>query len=167
MMKRHTLTWLLSLCGLLPVWAQQSIDLSGTWQLAIGEQPAYNDQIVLPGSMITAGKGDEVTVNTVWTGSTYDSSYYFNPYMQPYREAGNVKYPFFLTPDRHYVGKAWYKRTVRVPKDWKRKRVVLYLERPHIETTVYVNGREVDNTSPIIAHEQGQWCAFPDFKEIP
>jgi hypothetical protein len=24
-----------------------------------------------------------------------------------------------------------------------------------------------DNNSPIIAHEQGQWCAFPDFKEIP
>ena len=23
-----------------------------------------------------------------------------------------------------------------------------------------------DNNSPIIAHEQGQWCAFPDFKEI-
>ena len=25
----------------------------------------------------------------------------------------------------------------------------------------------VDNNSPIIAHEQGQWCAFPDFREIP
>jgi hypothetical protein len=23
------------------------------------------------------------------------------------------------------------------------------------------------NSEPIIAHEQGQWCAFPDFKEIP
>ena len=23
-----------------------------------------------------------------------------------------------------------------------------------------------DNLSPIIAHEQGQWCAFPDFKEM-
>ena len=27
-------------------------------------------------------------------------------------------------------------------------------------------GKEPNN-SPIIAHEQGQWCAFPDFKEIP
>ncbi|MBO6287759.1 MAG: beta-glucuronidase, partial [Prevotella sp.] len=143
MTKRHTLTWLLSLCSLLSAGAQQAIDLSGTWQLALGEQPVYNDQMTLPGSMITAGKGDEVTVNTLWTGSTYDSSYYFNPCMQQYREAGNVKYPFFLTPDRHYVGKAWYKRSVQVPKDWKKKRVVLYLERPHIETTVYVNGREV------------------------
>ena len=119
MKNRHTLTMLLSLCSLLSAWPQQTIDLSGTWQLALGEQPVYNDQMALPGSMITAGKGDEVTVNTVWTGSTYDSSYYFNPHMQLYREAGNVKYPFFLTPDRHYVGKAWYRRTVQVPKDWK------------------------------------------------
>ena len=142
MKNRHTLTMLLSLCSLLSAWPQQTIDLSGTWQLALGEQPVYNNQMALPGSMITAGKGDEVTVNTVWTGSTYDSSYYFNPHMQLYREAGNVKYPFFLTPDRHYVGKAWYRRTVQVPKDWKKKRVILYLERPHIETTVYVNGKE-------------------------
>ena len=25
---------------------------------------------------------------------------------------------------------------------------------------------QTPNQSPIIAHEQGQWCAFPDFKEI-
>ncbi|MCR5180698.1 MAG: beta-glucuronidase [Bacteroidaceae bacterium] len=153
-MKRHTLTWMLTLCCLLLAKAQQTIDLSGTWQLALGEQPIYNDQMTLPGSMITAGKGDEVTVNTMWTGSTYDSSYYFNPYMQQYREAGNVKYPFFLTPDRHYVGKAWYKRSVQVPREWKKKRVVLYLERPHIETTVYVNDREVGhNMSLSVPHQ--------------
>ncbi len=159
-MKRHTLTWLLSLGGLLSVWAQQTIDLSGTWQLALGEQPVYSDQMALPGSMITAGKGDEVTVNTVWTGSTYDSSYYFNPYMQQYREVGNVKYPFFLTPDRHYVGKTWYKRTVQVPKDWKKKRVVLYLERPHIETTVYVNGREAGHRMSLSVPHQYDVTGF-------
>ena len=141
-MKRRYLTVLLALCGLMTAEAQKVIDLAGSWQLAIGDKPVYNDSIVLPGSMITRGKGDEVTVNTVWTGSTYDSSYYFNPYMQQYREAGSVKYPFFLTPDKHYVGRAWYKRTVLIPKDWNRERIILYLERPHIESTVYVNGKE-------------------------
>ena len=29
------------------------------------------------------------------------------------------------------------------------------------------DGKGLPNQSPIIAHEQGQWCAFPDFKEIP
>ena len=28
-------------------------------------------------------------------------------------------------------------------------------------------GTGLPSQSPIIAHEQGQWCAFPDFKEIP
>ena len=53
-----------------------------------------------------------------------------------------MKFPFFLTPERHYVGHAWYRRTVTIPKSWKKRHVVLYLERPHIETTVYVNGQE-------------------------
>lgn len=92
--------------------------------------------------MQTNGKGEKVTVNTVWTGSTYDSSYYFNPFMEKYRVEGNVKYPFFLTPEKHYVGTAWYKRTVTIPKNWKKERIWLFLERPHIETTVFVNGRE-------------------------
>ena len=87
--------------------AAQTIDLSGTWRFAIGEKPEYQDVITLPGSMVTEGKGDDVTVNTVWTGSTYDSSYYFNPHMEKYRRPGNVKFPFFLTPEKNYVGHAW------------------------------------------------------------
>lgn len=39
-------------------------------------------------------KGDEVTARTRWTGSLYDSSYYFNPYMEKYRIEGQVKLPF-------------------------------------------------------------------------
>ncbi|MBO4659078.1 MAG: beta-glucuronidase [Prevotella sp.] len=129
--------------------AQSSIDLQGTWQFAIdrsseGVMPQqYEETIKLPGSMLTNGKGDPVSVNTQWVGSLYDSSYFYNPRMEPYRQPGNTKFPFFLTPDRHYVGNAWYQRTVVVPKAWKKRHVTLYLERPHIETTVYVNGREV------------------------
>ncbi len=29
--------------------------------------------------MLTNGKGDEVTLHTKWTGSIYDSSWFFNP----------------------------------------------------------------------------------------
>lgn len=87
-------------------------------------------------------KGDDVTVRTKWTGSLYDSSYYFNPYMEKYRIDGKVKLPFFLTPDKHYVGVAWYQKRVTVPGDWKGERVVLFLERPHIETTVWVDRQE-------------------------
>ncbi len=126
-----------------------SINLSGTWQFSIdrsaeGVRPLHYDQTIeLPGSMLTNGLGDDVTVDTRWVGSLYDSSYFFNPKMKPYREPGRMKFPFFLTPEKHYVGNAWYSRTVRVPKNWKGQRVTLYLERPHIETTLYVNGDSI------------------------
>ena len=121
--------------------AQESLSLAGAWDFAVGDSAKYDDYVMLPGSMLTNGKGDPVTVDTRWTGSLYDSSYFFNPYMEKYRVEGQMKFPFFLTPERHYVGKAWYRKTVYVPETWKDRRVVLFLERPHIETTVYVNGR--------------------------
>ena len=123
--------------------AQKVLSLSGIWDFAVGETPRYHDQIQLPGSMLTNGKGDDVDIHTQWTGSLYDSSFYFNPYMEPYRQKGQMKFPFFLTPEKHYVGKAWYRRSVYVPKSWGDQRITLFLERPHIETTVFVNGKEV------------------------
>ena len=118
----------------------QTIDLSGKWQFRSEKEKST---VILPGSMLTNGKGDPVNTQTKWTGSLYDSSYYFNPYMEKYRIEGQMKFPFFLTPERHYVGHAWYERTVSIPKQWKGRQVTLYLERPHIETTVTLNGHKV------------------------
>jgi hypothetical protein len=132
----------------LPALAQQHINLSGEWKFRSERETGV---VRLPGSMLTNGKGDEVTVNTKWTSSLYDSSYYFNPYMARYRQAGKMKFPFFLTPDKHYVGNAWYERAVMVPKRWKGKPVMLYLERPHIETTVLVNGQRVGHQQSLSA----------------
>ncbi|MBR0259246.1 MAG: beta-glucuronidase [Prevotella sp.] len=132
------LAFLPLLCG-----AQETLSLAGAWDLSLGDSTAYNDYVILPGSMLTNGKGDIVTTKTQWTGSLYDSSFYFNPYMEKYRHEGEMKFPFFLTPERHYTGKAWYKRTVYIPQSMKGEQVTLFLERPHIETTVYVNGKEV------------------------
>ena len=141
-MPKYLFTLILILCCNI-VAAQRTIDLSGQWSFGTGEQPVLNDCLCLPNSMISAGKGNEITAQTQWTGSTYDSSYYFNPAMERYRVEGNVKFPFFLTPKKHYVGTAWYERSVTIPRSWKKRPVLLYLERPHIETTVFVNGREV------------------------
>lgn len=132
--------------------AQKTLDLSGKWSFGIDRQDkgekekwfsrTLNDCINLPGSMPEKLKGDEVTAKTQWTGSLYDSSYYYNPYMEKYRKEGNIKFPFFLTPDKHYVGVAWYQKEVNIPADWKNERILLFLERPHIETTVWVNGQK-------------------------
>ena len=144
--------WAVLLCGFFAFTetaAQHTINLDGQWRFAVdrskeGTMPStYTQTITLPGSMLTNGLGDEVTPETQWVGSLYDSSYYHNPYMERYRQPGKMKFPFFLTPSKHYVGNAWYERTVVVPKKWRKGPVTLFLERPHIETTVYVNGKKV------------------------
>jgi hypothetical protein len=143
--------------------AQDVINLNGKWGFEMDRNDVGNsekwfnksagDNINLPGSMPEKLKGDDVTAKTVWTGSLYDSSYYYNPYMEKYRVEGNIKLPFFLTPDKHYVGVAWYQREVTIPSSWRGERVVLYMERPHIETTVWVNGKEAGSRNSLcVAH---------------
>jgi hypothetical protein len=143
----------------------QAIDLTGVWQFQIDrtevgvEEKWYdrrqlNDTITLPGSMPQRHKGDVPTVHTQWTGSLYDSSFYFNPALEAYRRDSNLSLPFFLTPDRHYVGVAWYNREVTLPKDWNGQRITLNLERPHIQTTVYANGRRVGSQNSLCTAHQ-------------
>lgn len=141
----------------------QTIGLSGEWDFATGTMPDYREKITLPGSMLTNGKGDDVSVRTRWIGSLYDSSYYFNPAMEKYRVEGQMKFPFFLTPAKHYVGTAWYRRTVSVPRSWKGRSVTLSLERPHIETTVFVNGHAVGRDSSLSVPHEFDLTQYVDF----
>src|SRR5262245_13669634 len=60
-----------------------TIDLAGEWDFQVDSLDkginekwytlSLNDKIHLPGSMLTNGKGDEITVNTKWTGGIWDS----------------------------------------------------------------------------------------------
>ena len=145
--------------------AQNVTDLSGSWEFEIdrndtGKSENWQnrklaDNIILPASMPQRLKGDDISVDTKWVGSLYDSSYFYNPYLKKYRQPGNMKLTFFLTPDKHFVGTAWYRKTVSLPKiDTEKKRYVLYLERPHIQSTVFVNGQEAGtDRSLCVPHE--------------
>lgn len=161
-MKNIKFCFLWCVCALAAC-TRTTIDLSGEWQFAMGEQPVYDDCITLPGSMLTNGKGHDIAVNTRWTGSTYDSSYYYSPQLARYREEGNVKFPFFLTPDKYYVGYAWYRKQVRVPSAWKGRPVTIFLERPHIETTLWVNGHEVGHQMSLSTPHQYDVSEYINF----
>ena len=148
---RLLLSMTVFLAFLTNAYPQETINLSGTWGFQIDRSDkgisdkwydkTLEDSILLPGSMPQRLKGDKPSVDTKWTGSLYDSSFFYNPYMEKYRQEKNFKLPFFLTPDRHYVGAAWYSKTVSIPSDWSGKEIFLFLERPHIETTLWVNGK--------------------------
>ena len=146
--------------------SQSVIDLKGTWQFQIDRTDAgisqqwfanrqFDDTILLPGSMTERLKGDDISVKTKWVGSLYDSSFFFNPYMEKYRRPGkDMKLTFFLTPPKHYVGVAWYRRTVNVNVSKSPSRYILYLERPHIQTTLWVNGHEVGSQRSLVTAHQ-------------
>lgn len=122
------------------VQAQNTIDLSGTWDFGTGNR--CDDTILLPGSMPQRLKGDKPSVETRWTASLYDSSYFHNPYMEPFRRPDNFKIPFFLLPQRHYVGSATYQRVFTLDHLDADSRYTLFLERPHITVRALINGRE-------------------------
>lgn len=133
--------------------AGDTLSLNGIWRFK--EDPAdagiteqwytrrLPGSIRLPGSMTENGKGADVTLNMKWTGSIYDSSWYFKPEMEKYRQPGNLKFPFWLTPLKYYVGAAWYQHDVVMPASWDQRHISLVLERPHWETTVWIDDKPV------------------------
>ncbi len=133
--------------------------LSGVWRFALDpadeglvaswESRELEGRIRLPGALQAQGYGDDVTVGTRWTGQIVDRSFFTSPRYAPYREPGNVKVPFWLQPDKAYVGPAWYQRDVDVPAEWAGRPVVLRLERPHWQTLAFVDGRAVGSSDSL------------------
>jgi len=128
----------------------ERISLAGEWNFrtdslntGIREEwynQIFEDKVILPGSMAENGKGNDVTVDTEWTGDIIDRSYFDDDRYEKYRKPGNIKIPFWLKPVKYYVGIAWYQKEVDIPSGWQGKRISLFLERCHWESTVYVNG---------------------------
>lgn len=140
-MKIQTLA-LLSLISFSCSEQSSRLDLAGNWQFTT-DSTKWNGHINLPGSMASNGLGDEVTVNTDWTGGIVDSSYFKSEKYAKYRQDGNVKVPFWLQPVKYYKGVAWYKKTVNIPEDWKGQDLSLFLECCHWETRLWVDDKEV------------------------
>ena len=140
------------------------LSLAGKWRFALDRADAgiaerwfenkLSGTIKLPGSLPAQGIGDEVTVDTKWTGGIVDRSFFTGPEFAPYRQPGHVKVPFWLQPDKYYAGPAWFQREIEVSPAWQGRRIVLFLERPHWETRVWVDGHCIGtNNSLSTPHE--------------
>ncbi len=129
------------------------IDLSGEWQFTT-DSTQWNSKIQLPGSMTSNGFGEEITLNTPWVGGIADSSYFKSEKYARYREPNNIKVPFWLQPEKYYKGVAWYKKEVNIPADWNQQDIILYLERCHWETRLWVDNKEVGMQNALGAPHQ-------------
>ncbi len=140
---------------LLPMEAKSGsseLELQGEWRFRMDRQDAgveqkwftevLSDGITLPGSLQNQGFGDRPTKGSDWTGGI-GIRLLEDPRFQRYLGDEDFKCPFWLTPTRHYVGTAWYQRDVKIPESWSDRRIVLLLERPHWETTLWVGDQEI------------------------
>lgn len=144
------LTFLLSACQK-PV-DQERIDLSGTWKFAIDSldqgvagkwfNQELTDSVTLPGSMASNLKGDDISLQTPWTGQIVDSSFFYKDEYAKFRQPGNIKIPFWLQPVKYYKGAAWYQKEVVIPENWNGESVGLFLERCHWESRLWVDDQE-------------------------
>jgi len=143
---------------------RETFSLAGEWKFRIDsldqgiEQEwftkEFDETVILPGSMAENGKGYEVTVNTEWTGDIVDKSWFTEDKYSKYRQTGNIKIPFWLKPVKYYKGPAWYQKEFDLPAGWEEKRIVLFLERCHWESAVYVNGNRAGSENSLaVPHE--------------
>lgn len=127
------------------------LSLAGTWKFRLDAgdvgvaekwyQQTLSESIKLPGSLQEQGYGNKPSADTVWTAGIGAKLLKQERFL-PYTQSKDYQSPFWLTPERHYVGAAWYQRTVTIPNSRQGRRFVLYLERPHWQTTVWVDSRQ-------------------------
>lgn len=144
--------------------ASETMNLSGTWRLQLDREnrgvaerwfarPLPNSAD-LPGSLPAQQIGDDVRIDTPWTGGIFDRSYFDAFQYAPYRQPGHIKVPFWLQPEKVFVGAAWYQREIQIPATWHNRRIVLTLERPHWKTSVWLDERAIgSNDSLSVPHE--------------
>lgn len=144
--------------------AAETLPLAGDWHFQLDRANTgaaerwftreLTGSFTLPGTLPARGIGDPITVDTKWTGGIFDKSWFTAPEYAPYREPGNIKVPFWLQPETHYVGAAWFQRDLEIPAAWAGKNLRLLLERPHWKTTVWLDEQELgSNDSLSVAHE--------------
>lgn len=140
-----------------------AIALKGAWRFQLDPQDAgiarqlwresLSERINLPGSIQEQGFGQPPTADTRWT-SGIGAELLKKPKYAPFRQAGQFKTPFWLTPLRHYVGPAWFQRDLEIPAAWRGKRIVLWLERAHWQTSLWLDEQKIGSQEALgVAHE--------------
>lgn len=110
----------------------KEISLAGEWEIVLdsldqgisGEwyNRTFTDKIALPGTLCDAGYGIPCT-------------------LEPAMEK-----EIFLNLKRKYdyIGPAWYRKEVVIPRDWENKNILLTLERVIWNSQVWINGKKVE-----------------------
>src|ERR1051325_7583007 len=145
-----------------PTPAANPISLDGYWRFEIDPADAGLQQqwfnralrgfIKLPGILQSQYLyGNDITTDTPWVLSLYDRYWYLRDDYKAYTQRGRVKVPFLSQPPTHYLGAAWYQHDIDIQRYMLGRRIVLTLERPHWETTVWVDEKKIGSDRSLVA----------------
>jgi hypothetical protein len=112
-------------------------------------------RIQLPGILQAQGYGHDISPSTPWVLTLGDAWWKLQPaaLRDRFSQPGHVEVPFLAQPPKHYLGVAWYQRDLDIPAAWQGRRVELFLERPHWETTAWIDDRaSAPNLSVVAPH---------------
>lgn len=149
----------------------QTLNLSGNWQFSLDKDDVgikenwfskdLPNKISLPGILNSQGFGNDISAETPWVLSLYDKNWSLRQEYKEYANGKNVKVPFLSQPPKHYLGAAWYNREIEIPANWANKRVVLFMERPRWESTVFINGIKVGSNRSLVAEHEYDLGVLP------
>ncbi len=139
------------------------VSLAGDWRFKldrdnVGDSEKWfttdlTDKIKLPGILQAQGYGDDISTDTPWV-LTLGPPWWgeqAKDLVDHFSQPGHVEVPFLSQPPKHYLGLAWYQRDIDIPDDWKDRRVVLFLERAHWQSTVYVDDKQYASNDSLVA----------------
>ena len=160
-MRAIVLTVLVLLLAPAPLCLARGMPLDGNWRFALdptdsGERQQWFNQklihpIKLPGILQSQLQGFPITTTTPWVLSLYDRYWHLRDDYKDYIQPGKIKVPFLAQPPRHYLGAAWYQRDIEIYQYQAARRFVLTLERPHWETTVWLDGKKIGSDRSLVA----------------
>jgi len=144
-----------------PTHAGYPTPLDGYWRFELDPLDAGLQQqwfgrplrgyIKLPGILQAQYFGNEISTETPWVLSLYDRYWFLREDYKDYTERGKVKVPFLSQPPRHYLGAAWYQRDIDISRSMIGRRILLTLERPHWETTVWIDNTKIGSDRSLVA----------------
>ena len=111
------------------------------------------DRIQLPGVLQAQGFGNDISPTTPWVLGLGDAWWRIQPaaLRGHFSKPGKVEVPFLSQPPKHYLGAAWYQRDIEIPAAWHNQRVALFLERPHWETTIWIDDKAYPSNNSLVA----------------
>ncbi len=144
------------------VTAQETLDLSGPWQIRLDDkdaglrarwfaQPlATKTTIVLPNTTDLAGLGHRLNFRTLRHDGPFPTTTRFPAAKDPDRADEHG----YLVRRNLFVGPAWYQRTITIPATWHQRHVALRLERAMWRTDVWIDGVAVGHCDSLVAEHR-------------